>query len=273
MDNAILEKLPDFLETLGIDESPMGLCYVNEKPEHGFSPKSSEMPTREREINDEVDWEAVFGNFSCAMGHVWLARKKKTNAYFSSDQFGCPGAFFYLGFTKPQTETIINSLTSGIPGVMDGDHYCKSPEELRNIFEHLDPRPAPQKYCLVKPVDQFTNDELPECVTFFVRPESMCGLHEICMYITSEAEVVVAPNLTACASISAWPLHYLQKGQRRAIIGGFDSVARKYFKVDELSFTVSWDMFSDMLAEYEGSSLKTANWKGMAKKIEMSKKR
>ena len=120
---------------------------------------------------------------------------------------------------------------------MDGDHYCKTLEELRNIFEHLDPRPAFQKYCLVKLVDEFTKDELPECVTFFVRPESMCGLHEICMYITSEAEVVVDPNLTACASISAWPFHYLQKGQRKAIIGGFDSVARKYFKVDELSFT------------------------------------
>lgn len=52
--------------------------------------------------------QKVFGQFSCVMGHIWRARRKKTAAYFSDKQFGCPGGVFFLGFNKPQTETIIH---------------------------------------------------------------------------------------------------------------------------------------------------------------------
>jgi len=74
----------------------------------GFSPKPTDLPTREKEIKNEIDWQKVFGQFSCVMGHIWRARRKKTAAYFSDKQFGCPGGAFFLGFNKPQTETIIH---------------------------------------------------------------------------------------------------------------------------------------------------------------------
>ena len=114
MNTPILKALPPFLETLGLGEEPMGIFYTDEQPAEGFSPKPNELPTREKEIKNEINWQEVFGQFSCVMGHIWRARKKKAVAYFSAEQFGCPGGAFWLGFNKPQAETIINYVSTDI---------------------------------------------------------------------------------------------------------------------------------------------------------------
>lgn len=58
----------------------------------------------------------------------------------------------------------------------------------------------------------------------------------------------------------------------KAVVGGWDSSARKFFKTDELSFTVPFTMFSQMLDRYETSFLTTKTWKNTGKKIIRSKK-
>ncbi len=272
MNPQIKKDLPKFLEVLRLDEEPMGIFYTDEQPAEGFSPKPMDMPTKEKEAKNEIDWQSVFGQFSCAMGHIWRARKKKTTAYFSATQFGCPGGAFWLGFNKPQTETIIHYVSTGIPNWTEGEFYCDSPDELRRIFEYVDPRPAPKTYCVVKPISNFSENEDPELITFFTRPESLSGLHQLAAYVTNDPEVVVSPWGAGCGSAVIWPLHYLSKGENRAVIGGWDPSARKFFKTDELSFTVPLTMFGDMLNRFEESFLKTKSWATVQKKIERSKK-
>ncbi len=111
MDPNISESLPKFLDILRLDEEPMGLFFTDEIPIIGLSPKPISLPTREKEKNNEIDWQGVFSNFSCAIGHIWRARKKNIAAYFSNEQFGCPGGAFWMGFLKPQTETIIKFIS------------------------------------------------------------------------------------------------------------------------------------------------------------------
>jgi uncharacterized protein (DUF169 family) len=267
-----MNALPQFLKTLGLDEEPMGIFYTDKKPAEGFSPKPMDLPTREKEMKNEIDWQAVFGQFSCVMGHIWRARKKKAVAYFSAEQFGCPGGAFWLGFNKPQAETIINYVSTGIPNWTEGELYCDSPDTLRKIFEYVDPRPAPHQYCVVKPVGQFSEDEVPELVAFFTRPESLSGLHQLAAFVTSDPEVVASPWGAGCGNVVVWPLHYSSKGQNRAVIGGWDPSARKFFKTDELSFTVPYQMFVEMIERFDGSFLTTKNWETVRKKIERSKK-
>ncbi|MBT8356584.1 MAG: hypothetical protein KJO61_02320, partial [Deltaproteobacteria bacterium] len=76
MNQKILKSLPDFLEVLGLDEEPMGIFYSDEKPADGFSPKPTDLPTHEKEIKNDIDWQAVFTRFSCVIGNIWRARKK-----------------------------------------------------------------------------------------------------------------------------------------------------------------------------------------------------
>ena len=272
MKQQILELLPRFREILGLDEDPMGTFYTDEKPAEGFTPKPLEMPTREKEIKDEIDWQTIFGQFSCVLGNIWRARKKQTAAYFSAEQFGCPGGAFWLGFNKPQAETIIHYVSTGIPNWTEGEFYCDSPDELRRIFEYVDPRPAPKTFCVVKPVSQFSESEDPELISFFMRPESLSGLHQLAAFFTNDPEVVVSPWGAACGSLVVWPLHYLSKGRNKAVLGGWDPSARKFFKTDELSFTVPFEMFVEMLNRFETSFLKTKTWPIVQKKIARSKK-
>ena len=272
MEDTILKRLPGLLDTLGLDEAPMGLFYTDEEPEEGLAPEINELPTREREMNNQIDWQQVFGRFTCAIGLIWRARRKQGTAYFSAQRYGCPGGAFWLGFNKPQAETIINYVSTGIPNWTDGELYCDSPDALRRIFDYVDPRPAPARYCVVKPLGRFSREETPELVTFFARPESLSGLHQLAAFVTNDPEVVASPWSAGCGSIAVWPLHYLSKGQNRAVVGGWDPSARKFFKTDELSFTVPFPMFAEMLDRYGESFLTTETWKTVQKKIARSKR-
>jgi len=55
MNPQIIKDLPKFLEILRLDEEPMGIFYTDEKPAEGFSPKPIDLPTREKEMKDEID--------------------------------------------------------------------------------------------------------------------------------------------------------------------------------------------------------------------------
>ncbi len=270
MNLQITEKMPDFLATVGLDEEPLGLFYTDEKPSDGFSPKPIDLPTREKEEKNEIDWQAVFSDFSCVMGHIWRARRKKTAAYFSAQHFGCAGGAFWLGFNKPQTETIINYVSTGIPGWTTGERYCRSPDELRRVFEEVCPLSAPKSYCVVKPLSLFHKNQNPELVIFFSRPEPLCGLHQLAFFVTNDPAVVASPWSAACGSIAAWPLHYRDRDENRAVIGGWDPSARKYFKPDELSFTIPFQMFTRMVDLYQESFLAVEEWSVVKKKIARS---
>ena len=177
-----------------------------------------------------------------------------------------------MGFNKPQAETIINYVSTGIPNWTEGELYCDSPDALRKIFEYVDPRPAPQKFCVVKPVSRFSGVEVPELVAFFTRPESLSGLHQLAAFVTRDPEVVVSPWGAGCGNVVVWSLHYLSKGQNKTVIGGWDPSARKFFKTDELSFTIPYKMFLDMIERFNSSFLTTKSWATVQKKIERSKR-
>jgi hypothetical protein len=140
------------------------------------------------------------------------------------------------------------------------------------MFEYVDPEPVPGKYIIFKPIRQFTDGETPELVAFFTRPESLCGLHQLAAFVTNDPEVVASPWSAACGGLVAWPRHYAAKGQNKAVLGGWDPSARKFYKADELSFTVPFSMFEDMLGRYKDSFLSTKTWTTVQKKIERSKK-
>lgn len=271
MNKEIFKSLPRFLEILGLDEPPMGILYTDQRPSDALSPKASDLPTREKEMQNQIDWQAVFGNFSCVIGHIWRARKKQAAAVFDVGHFGCAGGAFWLGFMKPQSETIIHYVSSGVPGQMEGEHYCESADALRQIFNEIDPPPAQARFCVVRPLDQFAENEQPAVVAFFARPESISGLHQLAAFVTNDIQVVTSPWGAACTGLITWPFKFLAEGKNKAVVGGWDPSARKFFKTDELFFVVPLDMFTDMLTRFESSFLTTKTWEVVRKKINRSK--
>ncbi len=263
-------KVKQLTEILGLGEDPFGVYYTDTEPEQGFAPRPAELPNREKEAAGEVDWASVSGNFSCVIGHLWRARKKKTAAYFAPARFGCLGGAFALGFIKPQCESVINYVSSGVPGRMEGENYIESPEALRGIFDRLDPRPAPAEWCVFKPLSLFRPGEEPEAVIFFARPEVLAGLHQLAAFVTNDPEVVTSPWGAGCYNITAWPFHYAARGLDKAVLGGWDPSARKYYKTDELTLAVPLRMFEKMVSRWRESFLSQETWQICRKKIARS---
>lgn len=264
-----LEKL---LELTGLDESPVGMFYSAEPPTEGLTPSKGQLLSVDKEARGEIDWGGLWGNFSCVISHIWRARRMNKPVWFAEDQYGCPGGGFYLGYFKPQLEFIAHYVSTGIPGYVEGEFYLPSPQACRDFFNFVDPRPAPQPYAVFKPLNLFATDEEPELISFFCRPESMSGLYTLVAFTTGRWDAVVTPFAAGCTSLVSWPLYFLAQGQDVAVLGGWDVSARKFFKTDELSLTVSRSMFERMLAKFPESFLKTKTWEGAWKKIERSRK-
>jgi uncharacterized protein (DUF169 family) len=271
----ILDNLPEikaFCDILGLTEEPIGLHYTPNEPREGFSPQAAVLPTAEMEKAGEVDWEATFANFSCVIGNLWRARKLKKPAYFDQARFGCLGGAFYLGFLKPQLEFITHYVSTGIPNVMEGECYLDSPAAVRRFFEVLDPRPAPAQFCVFKQLSLFTPDETPEVVIFFARAETISGLNQLATFVTNDFEAVASPFGAGCSNLVAWPLKYLERGQLKAVLGGWDPSDRKFLKPDEITCAVPREMFERMVKRWRDSFLTKDTWKTVRKKIELSRK-
>ena len=271
---SIIEETKIFLEHLGLDEEPFGVYYDDTKPEKSFGPKPGVPISRELEDQGQVDMQAVFKNFSCVIGNIWLARKKHCAAYISTEEYGCPGGVFYCSMMKPNLRFIEHYVTTGFEGTpIHGERYLPSPESMRKFLGRVDPRRAPAKYCIFKPLSQFSEGEEPEFVIFFARPEVLCGLFTHTTFTTGDVDSVASPFGAGCTNIIAWPLYYKEQGMEKAVLGGFDPSARKFMKTDELTFTVPLSLYQKMLKTLPESMFNVGtDWAVVRKKVDRSAK-
>jgi hypothetical protein len=150
----------------------------------------------------------------------------------------------------------------------------ESPEMARALFEHVDPSPAPAQYLIFKPLIQFSLEELPELVVFFERPEIISGLHQLATFVTNDLEAVRSPMGAGCFNAVSWPLKYVRQGELKAVLGSWDPLCRKYFRIDEISFTVPYRMFTMMVNRWGESFLGNENdstWEMVKKRARLSR--
>ncbi|MCA1961562.1 MAG: DUF169 domain-containing protein [Desulfomonile sp.] len=259
--------LNQFLEALGHDEEPMGMFYTDIEPEKGLAPRPHYLPTLSDEAAGKLDWALFHKSWSCVLGTLRRARKRRTAAYFERGRYGCLGAAFFLGFNKPQLESVVKYVSTGIPGVLEGERYVPSPELLRRYNEILDPEPAPKRFCVFKPLSVFGPDEEPEFVNFFARPEVISGLHQLVLFAVDDLEAVMSPWSAGCGNLVAWPRKYKREGRLKACLGGWDPSCRKFLKIDEITFTLPIEMFRLILERWQESFLTTKTWQSVKRRI------
>jgi hypothetical protein len=261
-------KTQKLLDLLGHDESPFGVYYADVKPDEGYGPKPGELLTREREAAGEIDWQKVFSRFTCLVGSLWLARRNKKAAWISHEECGCMGGGFYSGLYAPYLNMNVLFVSTGVPGTpIEGEHYLPSPESMRAFMDDCTPPRGGGKYCILKPLEQFTEAESPLSVTFFARPEVVTGLHSLTSYAAGHHNAVVSPFGAGCTNIVAWPLVYAQRGLECAVLGGFDVSARKFMKTDELTFSIPLPLYRKMLEVMDTSALNRHTWETTRKKV------
>lgn len=265
--NALLSQTRELLDILGHEEEPIGMFYSEEKPD-GPGPKPGPILSAEAEAQGELDMQSVWGGFSCLMGRVLLARKKKIATWIAAEAYGCAGAAFYAGFYKPQLEAVTRFISTGTPGFMEGEWFLPSVETCRAFFEKVDPQPAPKPYCVFKPLSLFTEDEEPEVITFFLGGEMLSVFCNLLSFTTGDPESNLAPFGAGCTAITAWPLHYKAKNLDRAVIGGMDLAARSFYNIGELSWSLPTELYRRLLFAAPNSFLKTKEWEKFRKRLD-----
>ena len=257
---------------VGLDEEPFGIFYSDEKPADGFGPKEGAPISRELEEQGKLDYGKILSNFTCFLGSIWLARRKKKAAYISAKEYGCFGGGFYTGMYSPNLRIIPAYVSTGIPNIMHGERYMPSPEAMQTFLDKYPPRKAPAAYCIAKPLSCFTESETPELIVFFARPESMTGLYTLTTFATGDPEIVASPFGAGCGHLVAWPFYYQAQGKERAVLGSFDPSARKFLKTDELTFTVPLGLYGKMLEALPTSAFTAECWPTVKSKIARSRK-
>lgn len=256
-----LQETRSLLEMLGHMEEPMGLHYTDEKPEGGCHPKEAQPLSREREEAGTIDYAAMRSTWSCILGHIRLARKKRECAWFAADHYGCMGGSFFTGFTKPALENNVYYVSTGRPGSgQRGERYMPSPDAMRDFLADCDAGPAPAAYCVVKPLSHFRDGAEPLLVLFFARPEALFGLTSLLWFTTGKSDSIAFPFGAGCTNIISWPLRFLRDGEDKAVLGGADLSCRKFMKPDEMSLAIPLGLYRRMLAAAPESALPDHSW-------------
>ena len=76
------------------------------------------------------------------------------------------GGGYYSGVYRPYLETNVLYVPTGIPGTPhEGEHYLPSPESMRVFMDECAPPEISARYCVIKPLEQFTDKEPPLVVS------------------------------------------------------------------------------------------------------------
>jgi hypothetical protein len=256
----------NLLDEIGYMEEPLGVLYSDSKPDTP-GPRMTVPLSIEDEISGKIEQQSIRSHFSCLMGRVLSARKKRVETWLAADAYGCPGASHFAGFLAQPLEQTIHYISVGIPGIMEGERFLPSVDSARTFFRTLHAESAPKPYCVIKPLSLFRENEEPVVVVFFAKGELLCALCALTAFTTGEVESVVMPFGAGCTNILAWPLHYHALGMNRAVLGGNDIACRSFYKLDELSFAVPAALFKRMIEAAPESFIKTEAWTKVKKRI------
>ena len=239
----------DMFDLLGCEE-PLGIAYAEHAPERSLTP-------------------APGTAHACLINYLRLARTKRTCVHVSASVTGCMGGWVYLGYTLPAPERIVHFVTTGWQGG-EGEHYLPSPDSMRRFLKDIDIQPAPAPFCTAMPLSLC--EEEPLLVSFSCRGEVLGGLFTLACFALDDHNAVAMPFGSGCANIFAWPLHYQRKGQKKAVIGGADPSCRPFMGMDELSLTMTFDVFTAMAGAVPRSFLTGKTWAAVRRKMESGRK-
>ena len=204
--------------------------------------------------------------FICDLARV----RKGTSLVFDRTSITCSGGLLYMGYETQRSENFRYFLSSGKPGVVEGERYKKSPEIVDAITARHVSQPVEGKTYTFKRWDKLAAEDNPEVVIFFARPEVLSALFTLANFDQSDPEGVICPFGSGCSSIIHYPRLEQKRDNPRAVLGMFDPSARPCVPVDILTFAVPMKKFEKMITSMDSSFLITKTWEKQKAKIARS---
>jgi uncharacterized protein (DUF169 family) len=198
-----------------------------------------------------------------------LARVREGESLsFEGRAVGCPGGRYYLGFSQHLRSNFRYFLSCGIPDKLEGERYKATPELVDERLRDEPPSIAPAKKIVFKRWDKLAENDQPKVVVFFARPDVLSGLAVLANYDEHGSNAVVMPFGSGCSSMIKLPLNESESSHPRAILGMFDVSARPWVPEDELTLSIPFPKFVDMVGNMDESFLITESWNKVKSRIE-----
>jgi hypothetical protein len=208
----------------------------------------------------------------CVIADIARVRKGKSVA-FDVSAIGCFGGKGYLGFTEGFKPNFEYFLSYGIPGVLEGERYKKSPEIVREVMGRVPHFSAPGKFIVFKRWDKLEETDNPNAVIFFAPPDVLSGLFTLANFDQIEPDGVISPFAAGCSTIVTYPYLEQHAKRPRGVLGMFDVSARPCVSPGVLTFSVPMNRFTTMIGNMDESFLATNSWKKVRRRIAASTSR
>jgi uncharacterized protein (DUF169 family) len=186
---------------------------------------------------------------------------------FDLTTVGCYGGKRYLGFTKEVMPNFEHFLSCGIPGVLEGERYKKSPDLVKEFEKRSPAFTAPARYIVFKRWDKLQASDDPAVVIFFAPPDVLSGLFTLANFDEADLNGVYCPFCAGCGSIVKYPFIEKESTRPRAVLGMFDVSARPFVPGSTLSFAAPINKFTAMVNNMEESFLITKSWNAVKRRI------
>ena len=241
--------------------------------------------------------QAVKGRYFCIMTMFAKAVTEKRTIVFDRETYGCPGAsaglgfgsgygnkafggyevfaaFFSKGLSVADDKELYKAIVGKMPlrerrKFIEGERFhCSKEKAYKWITQELPIYDFPEKYRIVKPLSEVTEEEIPESVIFTVNPIQLTALITLVGAFTDGINETVTPQGAACQMIGAYVFKESRSDNPKAVLGMLDLAARKnigkLLPNDVLTYSVPWKLFLQMEQEANDSVFESPIWKDIS---------
>jgi hypothetical protein len=200
-----------------------------------------------------------------------LARVRKGKSLvLDQSSVTCSGGRLYMGYDNQRSENFRYFLSTGLPGIVEGERYKSRPEIVDELILKHHFLPPGGRYYLFRRWDMLTEVDDPDVVIFFARPEVLSALFTLANFDQADPNGVICPFGSGCSSIIHYPRLEQQCDHPRAVFGMFDPSARPCVPTDILTIAIPMKKFVEMIGFMDESFLTTKTWDRVKSKIALS---
>jgi len=177
------------------------------------------------------------------------------------DSTGWPCSAFYLGFQDTIFEGIEYFLSNKDDFWRPCEKFIQNPAMAKAFVDNVHPVKPDKKCVVVKPLEDFTTDEEPESVLFFVNADQLSALVFLAHYdAPGSMDRVLAPFSSSCMALVTLPMKLARSIEDKAVIGNFDIAARTRMPADLLSFAMPYAFLKKLAGFLPESFITTHSW-------------
>ena len=179
----------------------------------------------------------------------------------SADVIGCGGGKLYIGFSD---------IPERVPGFVSlKEKYKKTPEMVVDYINGLGMNRAEKPYLNFIRIDKAESFEGIEGIFFYATPDMLSGLCGWAFFDINEPDAVVSRFGSGCSTVVSMTVVENARQGHRCFIGLLDPSVRPWVGKDELSFTIPFSRFTQMMETMKDCFLFDSHaWQKMKARLE-----